>query len=267
MRDAMPSTPVLILSNVTLVRDGRVILDTIDWRVTSGERWVVLGPNGSGKTTLCRLAGLYLHPTRGNIDVLGEQLSRTDVRALRTRLGMTSQALADMMRPSLTARDIVLTGKNAALAPWWHDYSDADRTHADALLARFACSELPNARYATLSAGERQRVLLARALMGNPSLLILDEPTAGLDLAGREQLVTLLTSVADDPQVSGVVLVTHHVDEIPPGFTHVLLLANGRPVAQGPIGETLTAKLLSHCFGIELKLEQRDGRWLAWRPG
>ena len=267
MRDAMPSTPVLTLSNVTLIRDNRVILDAIDWRVVSGERWVVLGPNGSGKTTLCRLAGLYLHPTRGDINVLGERLSRTDVRALRTRIGMTSQALADMMRPALTALDIVLTGKNAALAPWWHKYSHADRKHAGALLARFACSGLSNSRYATLSAGERQRVLLARALMGDPSLLILDEPTAGLDLAGREQLVTLLAGVADDPRLNSVVLVTHHVDEIPPGFTHVLLLANGRPIAQGPIGETLTAKLLSNCFGIELKLEQRDGRWLAWGPG
>ena len=263
----MPSTPVLTLSDVTLVRNGRTILDAIDWRVASGERWVVLGPNGSGKTTLCRVAGLYLHPTRGHVDVLGERLGRTDVRALRTQLGMTSQALADMMRPALSARDIVMTGRNAALAPWWHEYSDADRERADALLARFACGALSGARYATLSAGERQRVLLARALIGNPPLLILDEPTAGLDLAGREQLVALLGGVADDPRVRGVVLVTHHVDEIPPGFTHVLLLAEGRPVAHGRIAETLTADLLSRCFGVPLKLERRDGRWLAWGSG
>ena len=267
MGDARPATPVLTLSDVTLVKDGRIILDTIDWHIACGDRWVVLGPNGSGKTTLCRLAGLYLHPTRGNIDVLGERVGHTDVRALRTRLGMTSQAIADMMRPALTARDIVMTGRNAALAPWWHEYSDADRDRADVLLARFACGGLSSARYATLSAGERQRVLLARALMGDPPLLILDEPTAGLDLTGREQLITLLASIADDPHVSGIILVTHHVDEIPPGFTHVLLLADGRPVAQGPIGETLTAELLSSCFGIQLELERRDRRWLAWGPG
>lgn len=260
----MPPEPVLALTGVSLVRDGRAILDRIDWRVAPGQRWIVLGPNGSGKTSLCRLAGLYLHPTRGHVDVLGQRLGRTDVRELRTKLGMTSQALADMLRPGLPAVDLVLTGRNAALAPYWRRYDDADRERAAALLARFGCAGLARARYATLSAGERQRVLLARALMADPPLLLLDEPAAGLDLAGREQLVALLAGVAADPATAAVVLVTHHVDEIPRGFTHALLLAGGKVAAQGPIADTLTAENLSRCFGLPLALARRDGRWTAW---
>ena len=260
----MPTEPVLALRRVSLVRDDRTILDSIDWRVAPGERWIVLGPNGSGKTSLCRLAGLYLHPTKGDVDVLGKRLGRTDVRELRTKLGMTSQALADMLRPGLQAVDLVLTGRNAALAPYWHRYDDADRERAARLLARFGCAALASARYATLSAGERQRVLLARALMGDPPLLLLDEPAAGLDLAGREQLVAMLADVAADPATEAVVLVTHHVDEIPPGFTHVLMLADGRIAAQGPITDTLTADSLSRCFGLRLALARRGGRWMAW---
>lgn len=260
----MPSSAVIALSNVTLTRDGRTILNGINWSVFSGERWVILGPNGSGKTTLCKLAGLYMHPSHGNIDVLGKRLGRTDVRLLRAKLGFTSHALADMMRPSLSALEIVMTGRYAALTPWWHTYSNADREQATNLLKRFHCEALSNARYATLSAGERQRVLLARALMSEPSLLILDEPTAGLDLTGREQFVSFLAHIAVDKKLQGAVLVTHHVDEIPPGFTHVLLLTEGRPVAQGPIRETLTSELLSECFGIPLQLERRDNRWTAW---
>jgi iron complex transport system ATP-binding protein len=260
----MSTEPVLALTGVSLVRDGRTILDRIDWRVAPGERWVVLGPNGSGKTTLCRLAGLYLHPTKGDVDVLGKRLGRTDVRELRTRLGMTSQALADMLRPGLQAVDIVMTGRNAALAPYWHRYDDADRERAARLLARFGCTALATARYATLSAGERQRVLLARALMGNPPLLLLDEPAAGLDLAGREQLVAMLADVAADRATAAIVLVTHHVDEIPRGFTHVLMLADGKVAARGPIAATLTSESLSQCFGLRLALAQQGGRWMAW---
>ena len=263
----MPSSAVISLSDVTLKRDGRTILNAINWSVFSGERWVILGPNGSGKTTLCKLAGLYMHPSHGNIDVLGERLGRTDVRLLRTKIGFTSQALADMMRPSLSALEIVMTGRHAALTPWWHTYSDTDREQAAALLKRFKCEALSNARYATLSAGERQRVMLARALMGDPPLLILDEPTAGLDLTGREQFVSLLAGIADSTTLQSAILVTHHVDEIPPGFTHILLLTKGSSVAQGPIRETLTPELLSDCFEISLQLEHRDNRWTAWSSG
>ena len=263
----MPSSAVISLSNVTLKRDGQTILNSINWTVLTGERWVILGPNGSGKTTLCKLAGLYMHPSHGNIDVMGKRLGRTDVRLLRAKLGFTSQALADMMRPSLSALEIVMTGRHAALTPWWHNYGERDRERATSLLKRFNCEALSNARYATLSAGERQRVMLARALMSDPPLLILDEPTAGLDLTGREQLISLLARLADNTKLRGAVLVTHHVDEIPPGFTHILLLGNGRLVAQGPIRETLTPDVLSECFGIPLQLEHRDNRWTAWSSG
>ena len=255
---------VLDLDGVELLRDGRAILQGITWRVRRGERWVVLGPNGSGKTSLCRVASLYTHPSRGRVAVLGQRLGRTDVRALRAKLGVTSHAVADMMRPGLRTADVVVTGKYAALAPWWHDYSDADRRRAAALLARFGCGHLSEARFGTLSAGERQRVLLARTLMSDPSLLLLDEPTAGLDLAGREQLVAHLAGMATAGDAIAIVLVTHHVDEIPPGFTHVLLLSAGCVVARGPLDETLTADRLSECFGVALKLERRNGRWVAW---
>ena len=255
---------LLELDGVELARDGRAILQDITWCVRSGERWVVLGPNGSGKTSLCRIASLYTHPSRGRVVVLEQRLGRTDVRALRTRIGISSHAVADMMRPGLRTVDVVVTGKYAALTPWWHEYSDADRRQAMALLDRFGCSHLSEARFGTLSAGERQRVLLGRTLMNNPPLLVLDEPTAGLDLAGREQLVTHLASMAATNERSAIVLVTHHAEEIPPGFTHVLLLSNGRLLACGPLEETLTAERLSECFGVALKLERRNGRWVAW---
>ena len=253
----------LDLDGVRFVRDGRTILDGIDWQVRAGERWVVVGPNGSGKTSLCRLASLYVHPSAGAVSVLGQRMGRCDVRTLRARVGVTSQALADLMRSELRAGDIVLTGRHAALTPWWHDYDGVDRTLAAALLARVGCAHLAESRFGTLSAGERQRVLLARALVNDPSLLVLDEPTAGLDLAGREQLVALLSGVAA-ADTGAIVLVTHHVDEIPPGFTHILMLAAGRVVARGALEATLTADRLSICFGLPLRLARQDGRWWAW---
>ena len=262
----MRSDVVLDLSGVDLIRGERAILRGVDWRVRRNERWAVLGPNGSGKTTLCRLASLYLHPSRGTIEVLGERLGRTDVRELRRRLGLSSAALADMLRPALRVEDVVVTGKQAALAPWWHTYSAADRARARELLLRFGCRALADAGFGTLSSGERQRVLLARTLMNDPALWLLDEPTAGLDLGGREQLVALLGAVAADPGAPATVLVTHHVEEIPREFTHALLLRSGGVHAAGPIEDTLTAESVSTCFGVPIELERRDGRWLAWQP-
>lgn len=260
----MTVEPVLEFAGVGFVRDGRTILADIDWRIARGERWVVVGPNGSGKTSLCRMASLYVHPTRGRLDVLGQRLGRTDVRTLRMRLGVTSHALAEMIGPGLRVAEVVATGRHAALAPWWHDYDSEDRARAGALLERFGLASHADARFATLSAGERQRVLLARALVNDPALLILDEPTAGLDLTGREQLVRMLDRVVADDDTTAVVLVTHHVDEIPPRFTHILMLSAGRVVARGPLDETLTAARLSACFGLAVKLDRRDGRWTAW---
>jgi iron complex transport system ATP-binding protein len=257
-------TAVLELVGVSLRRDDRLILDHVDWVVGDDERWVVLGRNGSGKTTLIRLASLYLHPSSGTVRVLGETLGRTDVRALRTRIGLASPALADALRPTLPAADVVMTARFAALEPWWHDYSDADGRRARSLLARLGCEHLADQPFGLLSSGERQRVLLARMLMPSPDLLLLDEPTAGLDLGGREELIADLDVLAGDARTPAIVLVTHHVEEIPPGTTHALLMRAGAVVAAGPTEETMTAALLSDTFGLPVKLGRRDGRWTAW---
>ena len=257
---------VIDLVHVTVRREGATMLEDLTWQVRPGERWVVLGHNGSGKTTLLRVASLYLHPTSGSVRILGERLGRTDVRTLRTRIGVASQALADQLRPDLIASDVVVTAKHGALEPWWHTYSDEDRARALDELDRVGVAHLARRRFGTLSAGERQRVQLARTLMGDPELLLLDEPAAGLDLAAREDLVKRLADLALDASAPPIVLVTHHTEEIPDGFTHGLLLSGGQLVAAGPIEEVLTEEHLSRGFGLTLRLERRDGRWLSWSP-
>lgn len=257
--------PALSLESVSFVRDGRTILAPIDWTVRSHERWLVLGANGSGKTTLVRIASLYEHPSTGVVEVLGERLGRTDVRVLRRRIGLASAALAAQFRPELTSLDIVVTARYAALEPWWHEYSDNDRAQALGCLERMGVGHLAARPLATLSSGEQQRVFLARSLMNEPGIVLLDEPSARLDLGGREQLVRALGELVNDPTAPPLVLVTHHVDEVPLGMTHALLLRNGRVVAGGPLEEALTAESLSECFGLELVLERRgDGRLSAW---
>jgi iron complex transport system ATP-binding protein len=253
----------LHLRGVGLVRDGRAILAGIDWVVGDGERWVLLGPNGSGKTSLVRIASLYLHPSSGEVEVLGGVLGRIDVRTHRRRIGLVSAALADLLRPGLAALDVVVTARYAALEPWWHTYDDEDRARAAAALERFGVGPLAARTFGTLSSGERQRVLLARALVTEPGLVLRDEPMAGLDLGAREDLVGRLGDLAADPTAPPSVLVTHHVDEIPPGTTHALLLAAGRIVDAGPLDEVLTAPALSATFGIELDRHRDGGRWWA----
>jgi iron complex transport system ATP-binding protein len=255
------SGAVLRLSGVRLVRDGQVILDGIDLHVEPGERWVLLGPNGSGKTSIVRIASLWMHPSSGTVEVLGRVLGRVDVRSHRRRIALVSAAMADMLRPALPARDIVMTAANAALEPWWHRYTDDDGAAAVATLARVGADHLAGRTFGTLSSGERQRVLLARALAIDPGLLLLDEPFAGLDLGAREDLVVRLGSLAADPSTPASVLVTHHVDEIPAGSTHLLLLREGRIVATGPIDDVLTGDSLSATFGVPLLLERRHDRW------
>lgn len=255
------SAPALRLAGVSLVRGERRILDAVDWTVSAGERWVLLGANGSGKTSLARIASLWLHPSAGEVEVLGGVLGRVDVRRHRAGIALVSQAMADQLRPQLLAGDVVMTAKHAALEPWWHRYDDGDRAAAVAALDRVGAAWLAESSFGTLSTGERQRVLLARALYGEAGLLLLDEPMAGLDLAAREDLVARLGALASDPTTAPIVLVTHHVDEIPPGFTHALLLRGGRVAAAGPLDEVLTAEALSSTFGVPLLLERRHGRW------
>ena len=256
-------TPALSLRGVGLTRDGRDILGSIDWDVHAGERWIVLGPNGSGKTSLVRIASFQTHPSRGEVWVLGQQLGRVNIWKLRHRIGLASSALSDQLRPQLTAEDVVVTAIHGALEPWWHTYDDAERAAARARLARMGVGHLAQREFGTLSSGERQRVLLARTLMGDPGVVILDEPSAGLDLGGREELVRSLGDLAADGDAPPVVFVTHHVEEIPPGFTHALLLRDGGIVSAGPLEATLTEGALSDLFGLPLRLRRSDGRWSA----
>lgn len=256
---------VLNLSGVTFVRNDRRILAPISWQVSDGERWLVLGANGSGKTTLLRIASMYEHPSSGTVEVLGERLGRTDVRRLRSRIGYVSAALTSQLRPELRCLDVVRTAKYAALEPWWHHYTADDDQRARGCLARMGVADLAERPMATVSSGEQQRVVLARALMNEPGVLLLDEPSARLDLGGREQLVAALGELTLDPEAPPLVLVTHHIDETPPGMTHVLMLRDGNVVTKGPIERCLTAANLSECFGLSLQLERRpDGRLSAW---
>lgn len=259
---------VIALHEVHVRRGDTVIIGSISLRVERAQRWILLGANGSGKTTLLRIMALYDHPTRGRVEVLGERLGRTDVRTLRRRIGYTSAALADQLRPELRALDVVRTAKFGALEPWWHHYEEADDDRARSCLQRLGVGHWAERSLGTLSSGERQRVLLARTLMNDPGVLLLDEPTAGLDLGGREQLVAALADLAADPTAPPFVMVTHHVDEIPPGATHVLLLRHGEVLRAGRIEEVLDAEALSACFGVPLHLERRaGGRFSAWAHG
>jgi iron complex transport system ATP-binding protein len=254
----------LELQGITVVRDGATLLEGIDWTVQRDERWVVLGANGSGKTTLLRVASLYTHPSRGVVRVLGGELGRIDVRRHRVHIGLASPAFGALLRPELTAVEVVMTARYGALEPWWHTYDDQDRGRARELLERFGVAHGAERAVATLSSGERQRVLLARAFAGTPGLVLLDEPTAGLDLAGREELVAALAVRPGGEPGPPTVLVTHHVEEIPVGTTHALLLRDGRIVDAGAIDDVLTADALSATFGLPLELQRRGDRFSAW---
>lgn len=252
------------LTSVSLVRDRRRLLDQVTWRVMAEDRWVLLGPNGAGKTSLIRIASLWEHPTAGQVRVLGEELGRVDLRPLRSRIAVVSPAIADRLRPDLKVSDVVMTGRRGALEPWWHDYGTADREATASAIEIMELNRLAESRFGLLSTGERQRVLLARALACTPDLMFLDEPTAGLDLGAREELVGHLTRLAAEAGTPPLVLVTHHVEEIPVGFTHALLLRSGQVVDQGPLATTVTAESLSRTFGLPVNLAADDGRFRAW---
>lgn len=257
---------VLQLQDVAVRRDGAALLRGIDWSVREDERWVVIGPNGAGKTTLLQVAASLLFPSEGSVEILGERLGQTDVFDLRPRIGLASAALSERIPPDEKVIDLVLTASYAILGRWTEEYDSHDVTRAVELIDQLGCAHLIRRRFATLSEGERKRVQIARALMPDPELLLLDEPAAGLDVAGREDLVRRLGALAQDPKSPTMVLVTHHVEEIPAGFTHVLLLRHGSVVDQGPIDAVMTPENLSATFGVPLHLDRgQEGRWYA-RP-
>jgi len=253
--------PALALRGVGVVRDGRALLSGVDWTVGAGERWAVLGPNGSGKTTLLRICGAELHPTSGGVEVLGERLGRVDVRELRARIGWVSGALTRLLRAGITAREVVVTGRRAALETWWDAFGPADWSRAGTLLADAGMAAVADRPFGVISEGERQQVLIARALMGEPELLLLDEPAAGLDLGARERLVARLAALAADLSTPPLVLVTHHAEEIPPGTTHALLLRDGRVHAAGPVADVLTSEAVSEAFSVAVSVGRDAGRW------
>jgi iron complex transport system ATP-binding protein len=263
-READPDL-LIDFARVTLRRGGKTLVGPVDWAVELDERWVVIGPNGAGKTSLLRIAAAVEHPSSGTAFVLGERLGRTDMAELRSRVGLSSSALSQRVPDDEVVRDLVISAGYAVLGRWRERYDDVDYEQAVDMLESVGAEHLAERRYGTLSEGERKRVLIARSLMTDPELLLLDEPAAGLDLGGREELVARLADLAADPDAPAIVLVTHHVEEIPPGFSHCLLLAEGGAVASGLLADVLTAENLSTAFGQSIALEMVDGRYFARR--
>ena len=264
--DAVADPDLLIdFRDVSLRRDGRNLVGPLDWAVELDERWVVIGPNGAGKTSLLRLAAAVEHPSTGVAFVLGERLGRVDVSELRARIGFSSSALAQRVPSDEVVRDLVVSAAYAVLGRWRERYEDVDYQRVSDMLESLGAEHLVDRTFGTLSEGERKRVLIARALMTDPELLLLDEPAAGLDLGGREELVARLTDLAADPDAPAIVLVTHHVEEIPPGYTHCLLLSEGQEIAAGLLPDVLNAENLSAAFGQSIALEEADGRYFARR--
>ena len=258
-------TAVLEFAEVTVRRGQSTLLDGIDWTVEEDERWVVLGPNGAGKTTLLQVAAAHIHPTTGVAGILDEVLGTVDVFDLRPRIGLTSAALAERIPRHELVHDVVVSASYGVVGRWREDYDVLDHERADELLVEVGAAHLSGRTFGTLSEGERKRVQIARALMTDPELLLLDEPAAGLDLGGREDLVSTLSVLAADETSPATVLVSHHVEEIPPGFTHALLLREGHVVAAGPVEDVIAAPTLSDTFGMSLQVSHEDGRWAARR--
>jgi iron complex transport system ATP-binding protein len=251
---------VLSLRGVRVTRDGQPILQDIDWAVCSGERWAILGPNGSGKTTLLRVAGARLWPTAGTVEILGRRLGTVDVRTLRGRVAFVSGAVVRELRANQPVREVVASGKFGALETWWHTYTDEDWADADRLLLDAGVGGVADRDFGVISEGERQHVLLARALMSRPEILLLDEPAAGLDMGARERLMSVLGSIATGP-LGPLVMVTHHTEEIPPGITHAILLAEGRIQRSGRVEEVLTSEAVSQCFSVSVSVGNDGDRW------
>jgi iron complex transport system ATP-binding protein len=251
------------LDRITVRIGSRQLLRPLSIGIDAGQRWVLLGPNGGGKTTLLSVIGARLQPSSGTARVLGHTVGRADMRGVRGAIGHTSHTLSELMPPGLRVLDVVLTGKRAVLAPWFQRYDEADRDLAYRRLAEVGAADLAERTFSTCSQGERQRVLLARAMFADTSLLVLDEPCAGLDLGARERLLGAIDGAAASRPDLVVVLATHHLEEIPACSTHAALLADGSLIASGTIDATLTSSNLGSCFGIEVEVARREGRWNA----
>jgi iron complex transport system ATP-binding protein len=263
-RIAAAQSPVVAdLDGVTVRRGTAVLLHRIDWTIRAGERWVVIGSNGAGKTTLLQALAGAIRPSDGAVSLLGERLDDADLDDLLPRVGWASAALADLIPVDEAVLDVVLTASHASLRRGAERYDSSDIGRAHDLLTQVGCRRLVDRRFGSLSEGERKRVQLARAVMTDPELLLLDEPAAGLDLGGREALLRLLGRLADDPAAPVQVLVSHHVEEVPEGFSHALMLREGQVIASGPIEQTLTSETLSQTFGLPLRVLAHRGRWTA----
>jgi iron complex transport system ATP-binding protein len=261
------ASPVIEIDGVSVIHGTRATVDNVSITVQPHDRWAILGPNGCGKTTLLRVMSLYLHPSKGVVRIDGQALSTFDIRPVRPRLAYVSASLAAELRPALTALEIVMSAKNGALEVWWHEYDDADQQKARECLMRMGVAQHADTPLGALSSGEQQRVLLSRALMTDPIAILLDEPSARLDLGGREQLVRILDEFSSDNQTLPSVVVTHHVDEIPASTTHCALMRDGVLIASGPLNETLTSENLTATFGMNLVVERRpNGRLGAYAP-
>ena len=254
---------ILELSDISVRRGDRVILGPLNWQVLEGERWVILGPNGAGKTTLLQICSSLIHPTTGEINILGEKLGKVDVFELRTRIGLTSSALVEQLPPDELVMDVVLTAAYAMLGRWQEKYDLWDESRAMALLTALGVRELGERLFGSLSEGEKKRVQIARALMADPELLLLDEPASSLDLGGREDLLRRIESLSKDPLAPATVIVTHHIEEIPVGTTHALLLREGSVVAQGEVASVITDQNLTQAYGLAITVQTEGGRFFA----
>lgn len=254
---------VLALNDVSLHRGSTQILSHVTWTVTEGQHWVLLGPNGAGKTTISRMASARLFPSSGTVEVLDETMGRVDLSELHPRIGLTSSALAQNVLAGETVESVVLSASYGRIGVWREEYEGLDRERAHALLEALGAGALAGRQWGSLSSGERKRVEIARALMPDPELLILDEPASGLDVAGRELLLAALSEIIAAPGAPTMVLVTHHLEEIPVGFTHALALRDGQVVGSGPLAQVLTDEVMSATFGLPLEVTEDRGRYHA----
>jgi len=254
---------ILQFRDVSVIRGGKKILGPTNFTMNEGERWVVLGPNGAGKTTLFQLAGTQIHPSQGSVSVLGETLGKVDVFELRPRIGLMTNGVLDFIPYEESVMNVVMTSAYAIYGRWEEAYDLWDESRAIGLLTTLGVRDLADRTFGTLSDGEKKRAMIARALMPNPELMLLDEPASGLDLGGREDLLKRLTSLASDPTAPATIIITHHIEEIPVGTTHALLLNEGQTIAVGNIADVISSENLSKAYGLQVAVQQEAGRYFA----